>query len=147
MAELFVGYLILFTSAFGAASVLPFYSEPVLIGMLLLETYHPFGLWCVATLGNTAGAVLNWWLAANARKWQNKRWFPMNSQQLTIGSRWFNRYGVWTLVLAWSPIGGDALTFVAGFLKVRLDLFVLLVGLGKGGRYAVVIWLTQLSSQ
>lgn len=146
MSEL-LAYLLLFASAFGAASVLPFYSEPVLIGMVLLETYSLFLLWTVATLGNTAGAVLNWWLAANARRWQGKRWFPLTPRQLTVGSRWFNRYGVWTLLMAWSPIGGDALTFVAGFLKVRLDVFVVLVGLGKGGRYAAVIWLSQASSQ
>jgi membrane protein YqaA with SNARE-associated domain len=52
---------------------------------------------------------------------------------------WFQKYGVWTLLLSWMPIGGDALTFVAGVMRVRFDLFMLLVAIGKGVRYAVVI--------
>ncbi|MDZ7753408.1 MAG: hypothetical protein U5S82_17630 [Gammaproteobacteria bacterium] len=33
------------------------------------------------------------------------------------------------------PAGGDALTFVAGFMKVRFDVFILLTGCGEGMRY------------
>ena len=59
------------------------------------------------------------------------------------GQAWFERWGVWSLLLAWAPVGGDALTFVAGIMGTRLPLFLLLVGLGKGARYAVVIWIVQ----
>ncbi len=40
----------------------------------------------------------------------------------------------------WLPVGGDALTFVAGVMKVRILPFLLLVGLGKGVRYIVVFY-------
>jgi membrane protein YqaA with SNARE-associated domain len=76
-------------------------------------------------------------------KWQDKRWFPVTRRQLDNASAWFQRYGVWTLLLAWAPIGGDALTFVAGMMKVRLGLFLLLVGIGKAGRYAFVWWTAE----
>lgn len=138
--ELLAGYGLLFATAFGAASLLPFYSEPLLVGMALLESYSPFWLWLAASAGNTLGAVLNWWLARYCLHWQDRRWFPMSRRQIEIGSRWFQRYGVWTLLLAWAPVGGDALTFVAGLMRVRLGLFLLLVGVGKAGRYAVVVW-------
>jgi membrane protein YqaA with SNARE-associated domain len=52
---------------------------------------------------------------------------------------WFWRYGVWTLLLAWLPVVGDALTVIAGLLRVRLSVFLILVGIGKGARYAAVI--------
>jgi len=136
-------YGLLFAAAFGAASVLPFYSEPILIGMLLLDRYDTLMLLLTASAGNTAGAVLNWWLARYTLHWQNKRWFPVSRRQLDRASAWFQRYGVWTLLLAWAPIGGDALTFVAGLLRVPLGLFILLVGAGKTARYAFVIWTTQ----
>jgi membrane protein YqaA with SNARE-associated domain len=55
--------------------------------------------------------------------------------------RWFQHYGFWSLILAWMPIGGDALTFVAGVMKVRLWLFLLLVGAGKALRYISVVYL------
>lgn len=142
IAELSV-YGLLFSVAFAAASVLPFYSEPMLIGLVVLETYSTGVLWLVASAGNTAGAVFNWWLARYALRWQDRRWFPIKRKQLDKASAWFQRYGTWTLLLAWAPLGGDALTFAAGALRVRLDVFLLLVGLGKAARYAFVIWGTQ----
>ncbi|WP_445765640.1 hypothetical protein [Rheinheimera sp.] len=36
---------------------------------------------------------------------------------------------------------GDPLTLVAGVLRLRFGLFLLLVLLGKAARYALVIWL------
>ena len=46
-----------------------------------------------------------------------------------------------TLLFAWLPIVGDPLTLMAGVMRIRFDLFVLLVALGKGVRYALVILL------
>ncbi|MDH3446870.1 MAG: DedA family protein, partial [Gammaproteobacteria bacterium] len=53
--------LLLFGSAFLAATILPFYSE-VLLFALLREGGDPFTLVVIATLGNTLGAVVNWML-------------------------------------------------------------------------------------
>ena len=136
------GYALLFAVAFGAASVLPFYSEPLLVGMVVLTRYDVILLWLAATAGNTGGAVLNWWLARYLRHWQDRPWFPVKVRHLERAERWFRRYGVWSLLLAWAPIGGDALTVIAGLMRVRLLTFLVLVGLGKGARYALVIWTT-----
>jgi membrane protein YqaA with SNARE-associated domain len=38
-------------------------------------------------------------------------------------------------------VGGDALTFLAGFMRVRFDLFLVLTAIGKGTRYAIVLGL------
>jgi membrane protein YqaA with SNARE-associated domain len=37
-------------------------------------------------------------------------------------------------------VGGDALTVIAGVMRVRFDLFVLLTAIGKGARYVVLIF-------
>jgi membrane protein YqaA with SNARE-associated domain len=136
-------YALLFLTAFGAASILPFYSEALFIGMLVAESYNDMALWLTASAGNTLGAVLNWWMARYLLNWQDKRWFPVTRRQLEKASAWFQRYGVWTLLLAWAPIGGDALTFVAGIMRVRLGLFLILVGIGKSVRYAFVWWTAE----
>ena len=52
---------------------------------------------------------------------------------------WFQRYGVWSLLLAWLPVVGDALTVIAGALRVRMSVFLILVTMGKGARYAAVM--------
>jgi membrane protein YqaA with SNARE-associated domain len=135
-------YLLLFSSAFLAATVLPFYSEAFLF-LILRDGTDPALPVIVATLGNTLGAVVNWALGKYLLHYQDRRWFYFSRDQIARAQVWFQRRGVWTLLLAWLPIGGDALTVVAGIMKVRLDLFVLLVGTGKALRYIVVVFIAS----
>lgn len=138
-------YLVLFGSAFLAATILPFYSEVVLFA-LLREGGDPFLLVLVATLGNTLGAVVNWLLGRYLLHFQDKRWFYFRREQVAKAQRWFQRYGVWSLLMAWAPVGGDALTLIAGIMKVRLWLFLVLVGGGKALRYVSVVYLQAWTS-
>jgi membrane protein YqaA with SNARE-associated domain len=97
----------------------------------------------VASLGNVLGAVVNWVLGRFCLHWRDRRWFPVDKENLDRAGRWFSRYGVWSLLLAWVPIIGDPLTFAAGILRVNFWLFLILVAIGKAGRYAVVILAAQ----
>jgi membrane protein YqaA with SNARE-associated domain len=137
-----ISYLLLFGSAFLAATILPFYSE-VLLYALLRDGGDPFLLVVVATLGNTLGAVVNWVLGLYLLHFQDRRWFYFSREQITRAQSWFQRYGFWSLLFAWMPVGGDALTLIAGIMKVRLWLFLLLVGTGKALRYISVVYLTN----
>lgn len=138
-------YLLLFGSAFLAATILPFYSEVVLFA-LLTEGYNPVMLVIVATVGNTLGAVVNWLLGRYLLHFQDRRWFYFKRAQIDKAQRWFQRYGFWSLLMAWAPVGGDALTLIAGIMKVRLWLFLLLVGTGKALRYVSVLYLHTWTS-
>ena len=131
-------YLLLFGAAFLAATVLPFYSEIVLY-LLIDEGADPVTLLLVATAGNTGGAVVNWGLGRYLLHYQDRRWFPASPAQIERAQAWFARRGVWSLLLSWLPIGGDALTVVAGIMRVRLPVFLVLVALGKSVRYGFVI--------
>ncbi|WP_020682863.1 YqaA family protein [Marinobacterium rhizophilum] len=134
-----IEYLLLFGGAFAAATILPFYSE-VYLAVLLAEQSANWGwLWLIATAGNTLGAVFNWWLGLYMLHYSDRRWFPIKAKELERAQRWFQHFGVWSLLFAWLPIGGDALTFIGGIMRVRLHYFVVLVGIGKGVRYLVVI--------
>ena len=137
-------YLLLFGSAFLAATILPFYSE-VLLFALLQQGGDPVALVIVATLGNTLGAVVNWVLGRYLLHFKDRRWFYFNPVQIEKAQRWFQRYGFWSLLLAWMPVGGDALTLIAGIMKVRVWLFLLLVGTGKALRYVSVVYVTAWS--
>lgn len=134
-------YLVLFSSAFLAATVLPFYSEVVLFA-LLREGGDPAALVATATAGNTLGAVVNWLLGRYLLHFRDRKWFYFSPDQIDRAQRWFQRYGYWTLLLAWMPVGGDALTLIAGIMRVRLWIFLVLVGLGKGVRYVSVVYLS-----
>ncbi len=137
-------FLLLFASAFLAATILPFYSE-VMLFALLREGGDPVALVAVATLGNTLGAVVNWVLGRYLLHFQDRRWFYFSSAQIEKAQRWFQRYGFWSLLLAWMPVGGDALTLIAGVMKVRMWLFLLLVGTGKALRYVSVVYVAAWS--
>ena len=110
-------YFILFWSAFGAATILPFYSEVVLVGFLGAG-HDAWWLWFWATLGNTLGAVVNWGIGWHVDNLLGRRWFPVTAAQLERARRWYYKYGYWSLLMAWAPIGGDALTFIGGIMRV-----------------------------
>lgn len=135
-----LAYLTLFVSAFTAATLLPGSSEVLLLA-LQQQGYLPIWLWLFATAGNTLGSCVNWYLGKEVNRFQHKRWFPFTPTQMTAASLRFQRYGSWSLLLSWLPVVGDPLTLIAGVLRVRFSLFLLLVALGKGLRYAVLLGL------
>ncbi len=134
------GYLGLFLVAFLAATLLPAYSEVLFVG-LLAAGYDPVALWAWATAGNTLGAAVNWLLGRYLLHYQDRSWFPFKPDTLGLAQGWFQRYGIWSLLLSWAPIVGDTLTFIAGLMGLRFSLFLLLTALGKGTRYAIMLGL------
>jgi len=138
-------YVGLFLIAFLAASLLPAYSELVFVEMLA-SGHDPLALWLWASAGNTLGSALNWGLGRYLLRFQDRRWFPFKSTSLGRAQRWFQRFGVWSLLLAWMPVGGDALTFIAGVMRVRFSLFITLTAIGKATRYAILLGLVLLAS-
>jgi membrane protein YqaA with SNARE-associated domain len=132
------GYVSLFVSAFLAATVLPMSSEAVLSALVVGDGFDLWLLIALASIGNTLGAVVNWLLGRYCLRWRDRKWFPVSAAALERASRWFSRYGVFSLLFAWLPVVGDPLTFVAGILRVRFALFLVLVALGKTARYVAV---------
>lgn len=82
---------------------------------------------------------MNWYLGRYLNKFESRSWFPFKQEKLRKAQVWYQRYGSWSLLMAWLPIGGDALTFIAGIMRVQFLWFLLLTAIGKGVRYAVVI--------
>ncbi len=140
---LFEVYLGMFASAFLAATLVPAYSELLFAG-LLTAGYDPFALWVWASAGNTLGSAVNWFLGRYLLHFQDRRWFPFRTGTLARAQRWFQRYGVYSLLMAWLPLGGDALTFLAGMMRVRFAVFLALTAIGKASRYALVLYMWQL---
>lgn len=133
-----MAYLSLFFSGFIAATLFPASSEVLLLA-LQAQGYSLLWLFIAATAGNTLGSCVNWYLGTRVLDFQHKRWFPVSPAALSRAQQQFQRYGSWSLLLAWLPVVGDPLTLVAGVLKVRFSLFLLLVLLGKAARYALLL--------
>ncbi len=132
----------LFLFSLAAATILPLPSEAGLVGLLLAD-YSPWLLLLVASVGNVLGSAINWLLGRAIDRYGSHRWFPEGSSTLERARAWYHRYGRWSLLLSWVPVIGDPLTIVAGMLRERLAIFLLLVTIAKVGRYAVVIAVTR----
>jgi membrane protein YqaA with SNARE-associated domain len=135
-------YLGLFAIAFVAATILPAQSEAALVALLLAGAQSPVALVAVASIGNVLGAVVNWALGRGVERFRDRKWFPVKPAQLDRATGWYRRWGRWSLLLSWAPIGGDALTVAAGVLREPLWSFVLLVAIGKTLRYVVLAAVT-----
>ncbi|MBB3407360.1 membrane protein YqaA with SNARE-associated domain [Rhizobium sp. BK316] len=129
----------LFLVAFAAATIFPMQSEAALAGLVLAGQHPPVLLVAVASTGNTLGAVVNWVLGRGVERFRSRRWFPVGDAALDRASRWYRRYGRWSLLLSWMPLFGDALTVAAGVLREPLLPFLLLVFVAKTGRYVALV--------
>ena len=132
----------LFAAALLAATLVPAQSEAVLVALVLAGGHPVWLLLAVATIGNVLGSVINWGLGHVLARFANRRWFPASPRQLDRATRWYHRWGYWSLLASWVPIIGDPLTLVAGVLREPLWRFVLIVTLAKGGRYFALALIT-----
>ena len=127
----------LFVVSFVAATIFPAQSEAMLIG-LQTAGYPVAPLVFVASLGNILGAVVNWLLGRGIEQFKGRSWFPVSSSSLDRASGWYRKWGRWSLLLSWVPIGGDAITVAAGVLREPFWSFLVLVAIAKTGRYIVL---------
>ncbi|MCC6542380.1 MAG: DedA family protein [Flavobacteriales bacterium] len=136
------GLVGLFLAAFLAATILPFSSEAVLLA-LAAAGGQPMPLFLVATLGNTLGGLTNYGIG---------RWLPTERIVQRYGAdtlraeRWrayIQRHGAWAALLCWLPVVGDPLALALGLARTAMLPTAILMMLGKGARYAVLLWATD----
>ena len=136
-------YFQLLIISFLAATILPFSSEVVLTTMYLSNSFETYFLLIFASTGNILGSITNWYLGKKITIFQDRKWFPVSPDQLSRSQKYFQKYGLWSLLLAWVPIIGDPLTLLAGVLNVRFGIFFLLVSISKISRYVFILYLAS----
>jgi len=136
-----VTYLTLFIVSFGAATLLPFGSEALYIYDINFG-HNFFLLWLFASIGNTLGSMVNYWLGFKGEVYLEKRGY-LSKKKIRSAKSFFDKYGGFTLLLSWVPIVGDPLTFIAGVLNYSFKWFVVIVFIAKATRYAAIGFLVQ----
>jgi membrane protein YqaA with SNARE-associated domain len=131
----------LFAAAFVAATVLPFQSELIFAGLQITGTAPAWQLVVVASLGNTLGTYVNYWLGARLEHAGAHRWLRIPDTQFARAEAWWNRWGLWSLLLSWLPVL-DLTTVLAGAMRTPLWQFTLLVAVAKTGRYVGLAMIT-----
>ena len=165
-----MSWLALFGYSALAATLLPGGSEILLAGMLIEQPESAFWLWLVATLGNTLGACVTFFMGTllalklkpltltSQYQFQSK-FQGKNEPQSTIlqnirhrlthqfnlsakRTDQLNRHGAWLLLLSWVPFVGDGFCLAAGYLGWPKKLSLSLIALGKAARYGLLwLWL------
>ena len=120
------------------ATIIPFGSEAYFITLLSLEKYNHFILFVVASVGNVLGSLFNWICGFYINFFIKKSWFPINNKIIDRGNKLFKKYGKWSLLISWFPLLGDPITFAAGTLRYPIIPFLVLVSIGKVGRYLII---------
>ena len=134
-------YLLLLSTSFLSATLLPMGSEALLLFYSQDTSLPLFWLWAVASIGNTLGGCVNWWLGVYVERFQDRRWFPCSQKQLVTAKTHFAQYGLVSLLFSWLPVVGDPLCLIAGTLRTPFLRFLLLVFIGKAIRYFFLLYL------
>ena len=132
-------YLVLFASALISATLFPLGSEALLI-YDIKEGYNLYLLIAVATIGNTLGSVINYFLGLKGEEYLISKNF-LKEKYIIKSKYYFDKYGSISLLFSWLPIIGDPITIVAGILKYDFKKFLVLVFIAKLSRYLVIAWL------
>ena len=124
-----------FVVSFISATLLPLGSEPVVFGLIKLNPDLLWQVMGVATLGNTLGGAVDWWMGMGAHQVADKyRHSAMHVRALD----WLQKLGPKACLLAWVPLVGDPLCAVAGWLRMPFWPCLLYMGIGKFLRYLVL---------
>jgi len=138
------GLTTLLVVAFVSATLLPMGSEPAVFGLVKLNPDLFWPAIVVATIGNTLGGALTWWMGYGAEV-AYERLTHNRAAAHPRALRWLERFGARACLLSWMPIVGDPLCGLAGWLRLPFWPCVLYMAIGKFARYfamtAGLLWI------
>jgi membrane protein YqaA with SNARE-associated domain len=124
-----------------SATLLPLGSEPAVYGLVRLNASLFWLAIAVASIGNTLGGAITWWMGYGAER-ACERVVHRPLQHRALG--WLQRFGPAACLLSWLPVVGDPLCALAGWLRMPFWPCVLYMAIGKFGRYvamtAALLW-------
>jgi membrane protein YqaA with SNARE-associated domain len=140
------GLSTVFVVAFISATLLPMGSEPAVFGLVKLNESLFWPAVLVATLGNTLGGMVSWWMGAGAHhavhRWRAEGQGISGAENRAL--QWLRRFGPKACLLSWLPVVGDPLCAVAGWMRLPLWPCTLYMAIGKFLRYtlmtAALLW-------
>lgn len=128
-----VGLSAIFVVAFASATLLPMATEPVLFAFIRLNPDQFWWAIAVATVGNTLGGMLTYWMGYGAHYMYAK-----NHATQARHFVWLKKIGAPILLLSWLPLIGDALCVMAGWLKLPWRSVLLYMSAGKFLRFVIM---------
>ena len=125
------GLSTIFVVSLVSATLLPMGSEPAVFGFVKLNPDQFWMAVAIATVGNTLGGVIDYWLGCGVHE-------AVAHGKPSVHLKWLQRLGPKALFFAWLPAVGDPLCAVAGWLRLPFWPSVGWMALGKFLRYTLM---------
>lgn len=120
--------------SFLSATFLPMGSEPVVFAYVKSAPHMFWAAIIVATIGNTLGGMVTWWMGRVAKFAKDKIVKKPHKNQEFI-SKLFRKFGPKTLLLSWLPGIGDPICALAGWALMPWVPCLIYMAVGKLCRY------------
>lgn len=133
-----VGLSTVFVVALLSATMLPIGSEAAVFVLVSLKPDLFWSAIGVATLGNTIGGMITWWMGLSAHLLVDKVRAARPGAAHPVALRWLNTLGPKACLLSWLPVVGDPLCAVAGWLRMPALPCLAYMAVGKFLRYLVM---------
>ncbi len=141
-----LGYIGLFLGTFLAATVLPFSSEILIIGIMIAGG-DPWYSFFISTSGNWLGGLTSYYLGYLG-KWEwIEKWFGIKQETLDKQKKYIDKYGSLIAFFSWAPVVGDVLSVGLGFYKLKFWKCAVYMLIGKAIRFASWVILYELYGQ
>ena len=125
-------------SAFLAASILPFSSEAVMVG-LLAAGLDMWALVAWGTVGNVLGSLFNYGIGRLGKMEWIEKYLHTKPEDLDRARRFMGGRGAWMGLFSCIPVIGDVITIVLGLMRANLTIFIVSVTISKLARYVVLM--------
>lgn len=132
-----LGLFGLFIGCMLSATVIPFSSEALLAGALLLD-YSTWTVILVASLGNTAGGMISFAMGWFCKWSWIEKYLKVKEESLEKARLKVEKYGLLAALLTWLPFIGDVIAIAMGLMRIRPFWTAVLMFMGKAARYVVV---------
>ena len=136
------GYIGLFISAFVAGSILPFSSE-VVLNVLVQMGADPMVCLLSASVGNTAGGLVCYWLGYLGNMEWIERWLKIDKQKMDKVSGFVKRYGAVMGLFGVLPWVGEVIIVLLGLMRANVYITTFTMFIGKFIRYLLIILALQ----
>jgi len=129
----------LFLGCLLSATIIPFASEALFLGVLYAGG-DPYLTLLVATSGNFTGSLITYFMGYLGNFRQLERWFGIKSEKVDKMKIYVDKYGIWAAALTWIPFIGDPLTLALGFFRVNFKIILPLILVVKYLRYHILLY-------
>lgn len=138
-----LGLLGLFLGCMLSATIIPFSSDALVTGAILLK-YNLWTVILIAGAGNTVGGMISFLLGWLCRWEWLEKYFKVNREKLANIQLKVQRYGYAAALFSWLPLVGDLIAISMGLLRMKPLPTLAIMFTGKTVRYIFTAMLSEL---